>query len=207
MTALRDNWQGHERMQRDFKKAPKYGNDDDIADDMLKRVHNHICQRTMEAAADTVLDHFLVVVINNKINTVWGTSTSASPDGRVAGEALCPGNAPGGGRDQSGLTAVLNSQAKPDPTIHAGAVQNVKLNQSFPDQYPELYRLVFKSYFKRGGTQIMISVTNRDDLEAALIEPDKYANLLVRVGGFSARFIDLDHATQTEILSRTEHQR
>jgi pyruvate-formate lyase len=206
LTALKNDWHGYARMQRDFRNAPKYGNDDDVADGMLQRVHNHICHRTMEAGAGTILDHFLVVVINNKINTVWGTSTSASADGRVTGEALCPGNAPGGGRDQSGLTAVLNSQAKPDPTIHAGAVQNVKLNQSFPTQHPELYRMVFNSYFKRGGAQIMISVTNREDLEAALVEPEKYANLLVRVGGFSARFIDLDPATQTEILSRTEHQ-
>jgi pyruvate-formate lyase len=205
LAALRDNWQGHELMQRDFRKAPKYGNDHDVADAMFLRVHNHVCRRVKEGASGTALDHFLVVVINNKINTVWGAATSASPDSRVAGEALAPGNAPGGGHDVSGLTAVLNSQAKPDPTIHAGAVQNVKLNMAFPAQHPQLYRTVFDTYFKQGGAQIMVTVTNRADLEAAVLEPAKYPHLLVRVGGFSARFIDLDPATQTEILSRTEH--
>lgn len=205
--ALRHNWAGRERMLRDFRQAPKYGNDDETADEMLIRVHNHICQRITQAGAATNLDHFRVVVINNKFNTTWGLSTSASADGRRLGEALAPGNSPGGGRDVSGLTAVLNSQAKPDPTIHAGAVQNVKLTSSFPSQYPDLYRTIFNSYFKRGGAQIMITVTNRKDLMAARITPEKYANLIVRVGGFSARFIDLDHDTQEEILSRTEHGR
>ena len=205
LQALRDNWKGHEIMQRDFRKAPKYGNDDEVADAMFLRVHENICRRVMEGSAGTALAHFLVVVINNKINTVWGTATSASPDGRVTGEALAPGNAPGGGRDVSGLTAVLNSQAKPDPAIHAGAVQNVKLNMAFPSQHPQLYRQVFDTYFKQGGAQIMVTVTNRADLEAALREPAKYPHLLVRVDGFSARFVDLDPATQTEILSRTEH--
>ncbi|MDT8391266.1 MAG: pyruvate formate lyase family protein [Lentisphaeria bacterium] len=205
LQALRDNWRGFPLLRRDCKEAPKYGNDDDEADGMLLRVHDHVCGRVREAAEGTALDHFLVVVINNKINTVWGKMTSASADGRTTGEALAPGNAPGGGCDRSGLTAVLNSQAKPDPTIHAGAVQNVKVTSSFPVQHPDIYRAVFNSYFKRGGAQIMITVTNREDLLAARITPEKYANLIVRVGGFSARFIDLDHDTQEEILSRTEH--
>ena len=205
LRALRDDWHGHERMQRDFRKAPKYGNDDEVADAMFLRVHDHVCQRTKEGAEGTSLAHYLVVVINNKINTVWGAATSASPDSRVAGEALAPGNAPGGGRDVSGLTAVLNSQAKPDAHIHAGAAQNVKLNVALPNEYPDLYRAIFQTYFQQGGAQIMITVTNRADLEAALREPEKYPHLLVRVGGFSARFIDLDPATQQEILSRTEH--
>lgn len=205
LTALRENWKGHELLRRKCRETPKFGNDDDEADACLCRVHNHICHTTT-AFAPPGLHHFLVVVINNNHNTLWGKSTSASADSRAAGDPLAPGNAPGMGFDTNGLTAVLNSQAKPDPNIHAGAVQNVKLNRSLPGQHPAQYRALFDTYFRRGGTQAMITVTNRADLLAALDHPENYPHLLVRVGGFSARFTDLDRATQQEILARTEHE-
>jgi pyruvate-formate lyase len=205
LSALGEDWNGHELLRRRFKDAPKFGNDDAVADAMVQRVHNHVCKGTSAAARNTNLHHFLVVVINNNHNTLWGKWTSASADGRKHGEPLAPGNAPGAGCDRSGLSAVLNSQAKPDPSIHAGAVQNVRLTNSFPSLYRPLYHALFNAYFQQGGTQAMITVTNRDDLLDALAHPENYANLLVRVGGFSARFIDLDRATQEEILSRTEH--
>ncbi len=205
LEALRSNWGGHDALRARFKAEPKFGNDDDPADAMVMRVHDHICHATRDAGAQTSLHHFLVVVINNNYNTIWGLETSASPNGRRDGDPLAPGNAPGAGCDQSGLTAVLNSQAKPDPTIHAGAVQNVRISASFPRQHPELFATLFQTYFDRGGTQAMVTVTSREDLLDALEYPERYSNLLVRVGGFSARFIDLDPDTQREILSRTEH--
>lgn len=205
LTALRENWSGHDLLRRRFKEAPKFGNDDDVADAMVCRVHDHVCQQTSAAATSTALHHFLVVVINNNHNTIWGRCTSASADGRRHGEPLAPGNAPGAGCDRNGLTALLNSQAKPDPTILAGMVQNVKLSPSFPDHHRRLYHALFNTYFSNGGSQTMISVTSRDDLLDALEHPENHASLLVRVGGFSARFIDLDTATKQEILSRTEH--
>jgi pyruvate-formate lyase len=205
LAALRDNWRGHEHLHRRFKEAPKFGNDDSVADAMVCRVHDQVCLGTSAAAANLGLHHFLVVVINNNHNTIWGKCTSASPDGRRHGEPLAPGNAPGAGNDRNGLSALLNSQLKPNPAILAGAVQNVRLSASFPKQHRPLYHALFNTYFKQGGTQTMVTVANRDDLVAALEHPENYANLLVRVGGFSARFIDLDPATQQEILSRTEH--
>lgn len=206
LTTLRDAWDGHEHLLKQAKDLPKYGNDHDEADAMLERVHQHMCVSNRDAGLRTEgLNNFLVVVINNNTNTTWGLETSASTDGRRHRAPLAPGNAPGAGCDRNGLTAVLNSQAKPDPKIHAGAVQNVKLSASFPNQNRTLYHTLFNTYFQRGGAQAMITVTNRDDLVAALEHPEKYANLLVRVGGFSARFIDLDTHTQQEILSRTEH--
>jgi pyruvate-formate lyase len=206
LNALKTNWEGHDEMRSDFKNAPKFGNDDDLADEMVKRVHTQICTGTSDAATPTGLHHFLVVIINNNYNTVWGKCTSASADGRKHGEPLAPGNSAGAGCDRNGLTALLNSQAKSDPSIHAGAVQNVKLSAGLPGKHPDLYRALFRGYFKQGGAQTMVTVTSRADLLAALEHPENYANLLVRVGGFSARFIDLDPATQQEILSRTEHE-
>lgn len=206
MKALSSNWEGMEYMRLQFKDAPKFGNDNDIADTMAMRVHNQVCLNTSDAAKDTGLHHFLVVIINNNHNTLWGKQTSASPDGRKNGEPLAPGNTAGAGCDRNGLTALLNSQAKADPSIHAGAVHNVMLSSGFPSKNRPLYHALFRGYFKQGGTQSMITVYKREDLLAALKYPENYANLLVRVGGFSARFIDLDKATQMEILTRTEHQ-
>jgi pyruvate-formate lyase len=205
LVALQNDWNGHELLRRRFKEAPKFGNDDEVADAMVRRVHEHVCRATSAASVSSTLHHFLVVVINNNHNTIWGECTSASADGRHHGDPLAPGNAPGAGCDRNGLTALLNSQAKPDPAILAGAVQNVKLSASFPQQHRPLYHALFNTYFKNGGTQTMISVTNRHDLLDALKHPENHANLLVRVGGFSARFVELDSATQKEILSRTEH--
>ena len=205
LVALRADWVGFEAMREDFKNAPKYGNDEEIADSMVQKVDHHICVETSVAARQTHLHHFLVVIINNNHNTLWGKTTGASTDGRRYGEPLAPGNSASAGSDKKGLTALLNSQSKVDPSVHAGAVQNVKLSSSFPQKNRDLYHALFAGYWKQGGAQTMVTVTNRQDLLAALEHPENYANLLVRVGGFSARFIDLDKATQQEVLSRTTH--
>lgn len=205
LEALRNNWKGHEQLRKVCLDQAKYGNDDAQADAMLCRVHDHICHATRSAAKGTDLSHFLVVVINNETNTLWGEPVSASPDGRAQGAPLAPGNAPAAGADRSGLTAALNSQAKPNPRIHAGAVQNIKLSSNFT-QNTSLYHTVMNTYFKLGGAQAMISVTRRADLEKALREPEHHAHLMVRVGGFSARFVDLCPQVQKEVLSRTEHR-
>lgn len=205
LEALKSDWVGYEEMHRDFLLSPKYGNDDMTADGMVQRVHNHICQVTSTSASDTGLHHFLVVVINNNTNTLWGLSTPATPDGRKSGAPLAPGNSAAAGADRSGLTALLNSQTRADPSIHAGAVQNLRISSDFADREPELFRALLDGYWIQGGTQLMITVNNRADLLAALDYPEQYPHILVRVGGFSARFIDLDPDTQKEILSRTEH--
>ncbi len=111
---------------------------------------------------------------------------------------------PQGGADKEGPSAMLNSLAKLDTSIHAGGgVQNIKLSHElFKQHLPEL-RALLRTFFEQGGQQYMLTVLNRYDLEQALVEPEKYKNLFVRVGGFSARFITLDRDVQQEILSRT----
>jgi len=142
-------------------------------------------------------------VINNSFNTTLGQLTGASADGRKARVSLANANAPSGGSDREGVTALIHSIVKLDPAIHAGTVQNMKFSRDmFKTQRPKLEGLL-QSYFNMGGTQAMINVLDRGELERALEHPDQYANLFVRVGGFSARFIDLPSAVQREILSRT----
>ena len=98
---------------------------------------------------------------------------------------------------------MLNSLVKLRPDFHAGAVQNMKFSPELFRDGGAVVKSVLKTYFDNGGTQAMISVVNRNDLEQAMIHPEKYSNLFVRVGGFSARFVELEKAVQREIVSRT----
>lgn len=203
LDALAADFEGFDYERRLLLDAPKYGNDDDRADAMLCRVHEHVCTVTRAQAARVGLHSYLVVVINNAANTLLGAWTAASADGRRARTPMNNGNAPSSGSDRKGMTALLNSMVKPSTAIHAGAVQNMKFSpELFRTRRPELEALL-GTYFENGGAQAMITVVRRGDLEAAMERPEEYGHLFVRVGGFSARFVDLGRDVQTEILQRT----
>ena len=201
--ALATNFEGNERLRQLLLRQPKYGNDHPAADGMFTRLHRDVCTRIRDCAPAAGLDSYLAVLINNELNSVFGLGTGASADGRRAGEYMANGNNPMSGRDTCGVTAVLNSLAKPDTHIHAGAVQNMRFSREmFTTLRPQLKELL-RTYFEQGGAQSMITVLSRGDLEAALAEPEKYRHLIVRVGGFSARFVDLSPVVQKELLART----
>ncbi|MEI6085334.1 MAG: pyruvate formate lyase family protein [Verrucomicrobiota bacterium] len=190
-------------LRRQLVAAPKYGNDDPAADDMARRVHEHVCRFTRDQAEKVGLHSYLVVIINNWANTLFGRTTAASADGRHAGQPMANANNPSPGMDRQGTTAFLNSLVQLDPSLHAGAVQNMKFSRSQFAQHRPQTSALLDVYFASGGAQAMITVVNRADLEAALREPEKWGHLMVRVGGFSARFIDLPPDVQQEILART----
>ncbi len=203
LEALDADFIGHEKERQLLRRAPKYGNDNAVADSMAVRVHEQICNSVRKQAVQVGLDSYLVVIINNSANTTMGKLTAASADGRGKGLHMANGNNPWGGNDQCGLTAMLNSLVKLTPELHAGAVQNMKFSPELFQNDGKLVRSVLKSYFDNGGAQAMISVVNRGDLEQAMEHPEQYGYLFVRVGGFSARFVELERAVQLEILSRT----
>jgi pyruvate-formate lyase len=203
LAALRNDFAQAEPLRRLLLSQPKYGNDNDEADAMLVRVHEHVCGQARAQAARVGLASYLVVVINNSANTLMGAHTAASADGRHDGTPMANGNAPTGGADVSGLTARMNSIVRPSPKIHDGTVQNLSLSRElFRDHRAEVEALL-AVYFARGGTQLMVTVTGRGELEAALAHPDEYRHVFVRVGGFSARFVDLPEGVQREIIERT----
>jgi pyruvate-formate lyase len=194
---------GYDRERNMVLNCPKYGNDNQSADSMLMQVHEHLCNFTREQAKEAGLSSYLIVVINNDANTVIGEHTSASADGRKSLTYMNPGNAPVGGADKSGVTAFLNSVAKPRTDIHAGAVQNMKFSKEMFGTYRDKLEILLATYWQKGGAQAMITCISRGDLEAAMEHPELYQNLIVRVGGFSERFVNLPRHTQLEILSRT----
>jgi pyruvate-formate lyase len=203
LEALDADFAGYAREHRLMTGAPKYGNDGDRADQMLLEVHNHVCNAVRDQRERMRLHSYLVVIINNSANTLMGRQTAASADGRRAGMPMNNGNAPASGNDRKGITAMLNSIVKPSPAIHAGAVQNMKFSRElFTTRRTQLEALL-DTYFEKGGAQAIITVVCRDDLERAMAEPARYRHIFVRVGGFSARFVDLSRDVQLEILQRT----
>lgn len=203
VAALDADFEGYERERRLMLACPKFGNDDPEADDMLCRVSDHAALATMRQAERVGLDYFLIVNINNYMNVNLGGQTIASAEGRKAGKPLANGNTPTAGNDTKGVTAMLNSLTKADPSIHAGYTQNMKFSKSlFREQLPKVQALL-QTYFQNGGAQAMITVVGRGDLENALRDPDSHRNLIVRVGGFSARFVELAPEIQQDLLMRT----
>jgi pyruvate-formate lyase len=194
---------GYDKERNLLLNCPKYGNDHDLADGMLISVHEHLCNYTRKQGKTNGLYSYLIVVINNDANTVIGEHTSASADGRKSLTYMNPGNAPVGGADKSGVTAFLNSIVKPRADIHAGAVQNMKFSKEMFTAYRDKLEILLATYWQKGGAQAMLTVLSRGDLEAAMEHPELYQNLIVRVGGFSERFVNLPRHTQLEILSRT----
>jgi pyruvate-formate lyase len=203
LNALKNDFNGYEKVRQKLLNAPKYGNDDDEADKMLIDIHEHVCNYVKGQAKRVGLNSYMVVIINNSANTFMGHWTSASADGRKSGQPMANGNNPSGGNDKNGVTAFLNSLTKPSPFIHAGAVQNLKFSREMFCSRKDTLKVLLKTYFENGGAQAMITVVDKNELERAMQQPEKFSHIFVRVGGFSARFVELSRDVQLEIISRT----
>ena len=190
-------------MRRQLLAAEKYGNDLDGIDALAKDLHEFVCESVRSLKDEAGLHSYMVVIINNEANTVLGRFTGASADGRKAGEPMANANNPAGGTDTQGVTAMLNSLVKLRTDIHAGAVQNMTFSPELFNEQRPLLEALLRSYFKGGGAQCMINVLNRGELEDAMLHPERHQGLMVRVGGFSARFVTLSPDVQREIASRT----
>jgi pyruvate-formate lyase len=205
LTILQNNFRGFESEHKIMLECPKFGNDDPKADEMLIRVHDMVCRTIRDQKNRTHLHSYLAVIINNSMNTTLGRWVGASADGRKAGGAMANANTPAGGNDKKGITAMINSISKPNHRIHAGAVHNMRFGRSMFTDNRDKFEAILKTYFKKGGNQAMITVINKGDLEKAMVEPEKYKDLFVRVGGFCARFVDLPRDVQSEVISRTTY--
>jgi pyruvate-formate lyase len=196
------NFEGFEHIRRDLWNCDKYGNDLDTADGMALDLYNYVAQGVRDRGIKTGMQYYLIVISNNQVNTEWGRRTAASLDGRYMGQYMNPANNPQGGADHSGPTAMLNSIAKFDPKYHAGSVQNIKFTPRMFRENRPVINALFRTYFKRGGCHLMVTVVDRGVLEDAAAHPEKYPNLLVRVSGFSAVFVRLAPDIQQEVMSR-----
>ena len=203
--AVLKNFEGCEKLRKDCLDCEKYGNDLDNVDAMANEVYEYVAKGIRDRGIEKGMQYFLIVISNNSLNTEWGIRTAASPDGRTAGMYMNPANNPQGGADKNGPTAMLNSLAKFNPKYHAGSVQNIKFSRSFFKKNKELIRAMFQTYFEKGGCHLMVTVVDKGELEDAMIHPEAHRDLIVRVAGYSAVFVDLDRSVQEELLSRSLH--
>ena len=200
--AIRNNFIGYEEIREKCLNVIKYGNDNPEVDEMTNELNQYVAVTTKSKSEKYGLSSYLIVIINNDANSRLGYRTAATFDGRKAYEPLANALTPQNGAEKNGVTAVLNTVSSLDVNNMAGAVYNLKLSHDLMNQHKDMVKELLKIYFSSGGSQIMISVINQEELKDAMIHPEKYPNLIVRVGGFSARFIDLSPLVQKEIVSR-----
>lgn len=203
--ALRTDFAEDEATRQYLRRCPKFGNDDARADDLAAHMHEYICNAIRSQRSHTRLDSFLVVVINNSMNVTLGKHVDATPDGRFAEDCLSNGNNPTNGCDTNGLTALIRSMTKMDPSIHACGNQNLKVSPSLFQNGGVGIRAVVSSFFALGGQQLNLSVVDQAALEEAMEHPEKHGDIIVRVGGFSARFVTLAPEVQRDVLKRTAY--
>ncbi|MCA0253836.1 MAG: pyruvate formate lyase family protein [Actinobacteria bacterium] len=193
---------GYEALREDLLACDKYGNDLDDVDELANDLYEYVAKGNRQRGLTRGMDYYLIVISNNQTNTEWGRRTAASVDGRSRGKFMNPANNPQGGADRSGPTAMLNSLSRFRARYHGGSVQNIKFTpRMFNHQRPKVKSL-FDTYFDRGGCQLMVTVVDPGILEDAQLHPEKYPNLIVRVSGFSAIFVNLDKDVQDEVISR-----
>lgn len=201
------DFKGYEKMRMDMINCHKYGNDEDDVDQIACDVFNRVSEGIRSTGIRYGLHYYGIVIINNEANTKWGLRTSASPDGRGNLVYLNPSNNPQGGADKNGPTAMLNSLVKFNAKYQVGSVQNIKFEKSFFKKNIDKIEKLFKAYFSNGGCQLMVTVVDSGALQDAMVHPEKYPDLIVRVSGFSAVFVNLKRTTQEELLSRTLYDR
>jgi pyruvate-formate lyase len=203
--AIDCNYAGYEDMRKELFNAPKYGNDDDYADSMAIKVYNLIADMTIECGKKVGLNRYNMVSVNNSMSAEWGKYCMASPCGRYDGAPMANANSASIGCDRNGITALLNSMSKFDNGKHVGVINNIRFTKElFTNSYDKIKALLV-TFYENGGVQTNLSVVGRKDLENAMKTPDKYKNLLVRIGGFSARFVELNPIVQNELIQRTTY--
>lgn len=207
LSALRENFAGHESLrQRLLHRSPKYGNDDDAADDLARRVFEAYFA-AVDGRPNTKGGRYHVNLLPTTVHVYFGAVTGATADGRRAGEPLAEGISPVQGADRRGPTAVLRSAAKLDHVRTGGTLLNQKLTPALLAGEEGLDRLVqlVRGYFALGGHHVQFNVVDAATLRAARQDPDRHRDLIVRVAGYSDYFCDLGAELQEEIIARTEH--
>lgn len=208
-TAIADDFKNQEPLrQMLMNDAPKYGNDDDYVDEIARKIVE-IATDEIEKYPDSRNGKYVLSVLSQSFNVLQGKSVGATPDGRHAFEALADNASPAASRDVNGPTAALRSVSKIDqfrPLI--GTLLNQKFDPVIVKGEKGLNILgtLIKSYFDEYGEHVQINVVDEETLRDAQVHPEKHRNLMVRVAGYSAYFIELDKDVQENVIARTAQQ-
>jgi pyruvate formate-lyase/glycerol dehydratase family glycyl radical enzyme len=207
LEALESNFGGQETLrQRLLNRTPKYGNDDDYADAIMKTVFEAY-YFAVDGRPNTKGGCYRINLLPTTVHVYFGKLVGATPDGRRAGEPLSEGVSPVQGADRKGPTAVIKSAAKIDHARTGGTLLNQKFTPQLLADEEGLDKLasLIRTYFRLDGHHIQFNVVSSEMLRDAQKHPEKYRDLIVRVAGYSDYFVDLNEELQDEIIMRTEH--
>ena len=196
-----------EQIHRDLLEAPKFGNDDDYVDSIFVDLWEHYNQ-TCFSETSYLGYEWIPAALSISAHGPFGRACGASPDGRLAGVTLTDGVLSATpGTDVNGPIALLNSGVKLDPTPMRSVQLNMKMHpQSIKGTEGSKNFVNFiKTYFDQGGYHIQFNVVDSDMLRDAQAHPENYRDLIVRVAGFSAYWVELGKPIQDELIARTEY--
>jgi pyruvate-formate lyase len=212
LQAIKDNWEGHEKLYAlvNSKRVHHYGNDDDYADELFKFMFECYC-RNVAGRKIARGGQFNPGVYTVNANVGMGMSTGATVDGRKKGEPISDNMGPvhtaAGSHDFKGPTAIANSIGKVD---HSLATNGTLLNMKFPEEAvagiegrDNLVSFI-DEYISKHAMHVQFNIMSSKTLRAAQKNPENYKDMLVRVAGYSAYFVELGKPLQEDLIQRTE---
>lgn len=206
LEALKNNFNGYEAIYNMVvNKTPKYGNDDDYADDLMQDVfnsfYNEVTGRKSPMGAE-----YRINMLPTTCHVYFGEVMGASANGRLSQKPLSEGISPEKGGDTNGPTAVIKSCSKMDHLKTGGTLLNQRFAPAVVQGEEGLENMsnLVRAYFNMDGHHIQFNVFDKNVLLAAQKNPDEYKDLIVRVAGYSDHFNNLSRALQDEIIGRTE---
>lgn len=207
LKALRANWEGYDNLRNRAQECPKYGNDDDYADDIAIEVANHFYDEVHQYR-DIFGSPFLTAFMGISNYIPMGRVLGATPDGRKNGDPSSEGVSPYVGSDRSTPLAAMRSTAKLNQEIHSGGtLLNLRLNPELVATKRGQANLgaMIQSLFSLGAFHVQFNCISSELLRKAQAQPENYRDLLVRVAGYSTQFVNLSRSMQDAIIARTEH--
>jgi len=206
--ALINDFNGAEQLRGAIvNSTPKYGNDNDYADAVLKDIFEAFFN-SVDGRPNTKGGFFRINLLPTTSHVYFGSKVGATPDGRFADLPVSEGISPVQGADVNGPTSVLKSAAKIDHLRTGGTLLNQKFTPQIFNDEDSIDKIVslIRSYFKMDGHHIQFNVIDANTLREAQEHPENYKDLIVRVAGYSDYFVDLTPELQEEIIKRTEHE-
>jgi formate C-acetyltransferase/benzylsuccinate synthase len=205
--ALESNWDGYEEMRLDFvRNAPKWGNDDDYVDQIMVKCLREAARHSREIKCPSG-NNWPILPENVSGNIHYANIVGALPNGRRLGDALYDGGiSPGPGLDKKGPTAVLKSCGKIDHVNEGRAFllnQRLSPTQLSGEKGYQLWKAYMHTWADLGLDHVQFNMVDDATLRAAQKDPEKYQEVIVRVAGYSAHFVDISRKTQDNIIQRT----
>jgi formate C-acetyltransferase len=206
--AIDGDFEGNEALrQRLLNKTPRYGNDDDRADDIMVRCFEAY-HETVEGRPNLRGGEYYINMLPTTCHVYFGAVMGAMPDGRCAGLPLSEGISPVQGVDRQGPTAVFKSAAKMDHLKTGGTLLNMKFSPRLLEGTTgiDLLTGLVRGYFGMDSHHVQFNVVTAETLREAQADPSNHRDLIVRVAGYSDYFCDISRELQDEIIERTEHE-